>query len=108
MLSLVALTACPGVARAGDEAARSDRLPKITPRVRVKPAISDSDGSGVDVRTASRLESVVILGDPAPAMHRQQLHRSFALHPYLDGQIDEFRIYNRVLSSVAIGVLAGH
>jgi len=32
----------------------------------------------------------------------------FAADPYLDGQIDEFRIYNRVLSSVEIGVLAGH
>ena len=33
----------------------------------------------------------------------------FASDPYLDGQIDEFRIYNRVLSSVEIGVLAsGH
>jgi hypothetical protein len=33
----------------------------------------------------------------------------FAADPYLDGQIDEFRIYNRVLSPVEIGVLAnGH
>lgn len=30
----------------------------------------------------------------------------FAADPYLDGQIDEFRIYNRVLSSVEIGRLA--
>ena len=33
----------------------------------------------------------------------------FASDPYLDGQIDEFRIYNRVLSSQEIAVLAsGH
>jgi uncharacterized protein len=30
----------------------------------------------------------------------------FSGDPYLDGQIDEFRIYNRVLSPVEIGVLA--
>jgi hypothetical protein len=30
----------------------------------------------------------------------------FSGDPYLDGQIDEFRIYNRVLSAVEIGVLA--
>jgi len=30
----------------------------------------------------------------------------FAMDPYLDGQIDEFRIYNRVLSPEEIGVLA--
>ena len=30
----------------------------------------------------------------------------FAADPYLDGQIDEFRIYNRVLSSAEIGRLA--
>jgi hypothetical protein len=30
----------------------------------------------------------------------------FASDPYLDGQIDEFRIYNRVLSPVEIGGLA--
>ena len=36
-------------------------------------------------------------------------HSPFASDPYLDGQIDEFRIYNRVLSPVEIGVLAtGH
>ena len=46
MLSLVALTAFPSLARAADDAARSGHLPKITPKVRVKPAISDSDGSG--------------------------------------------------------------
>lgn len=33
----------------------------------------------------------------------------FATDPFLDGQIDEFRIYNRQLSSVEIGELAkGH
>ena len=32
----------------------------------------------------------------------------FATDPYLDGQIDEFRIYNRVLGSDEIGVLADH
>jgi hypothetical protein len=30
----------------------------------------------------------------------------FAADPYFDGQIDEFRIYNRVLSTVEVGVLA--
>jgi len=30
----------------------------------------------------------------------------FAADPYLDGQIDEFRIYNRVLTPVEVGVLA--
>jgi len=30
----------------------------------------------------------------------------FSSDPYLDGQIDEFRIYNRVLSPVEIGLLA--
>ena len=33
-------------------------------------------------------------------------HSPFAADPYLDGQIDEFRIYNRVLSAVEIGRLA--
>jgi hypothetical protein len=33
-------------------------------------------------------------------------HSPFPTDPYLDGQIDEFRIYNRVLSSVEIGDLA--
>jgi hypothetical protein len=32
----------------------------------------------------------------------------FTTDPYLDGQIDEFRIYNRVLSPAEIGALAGH
>jgi Concanavalin A-like lectin/glucanases superfamily len=33
-------------------------------------------------------------------------HSPFAADPYLDGQVDEFRIYDRVLSSIEIGELA--
>jgi hypothetical protein len=33
-------------------------------------------------------------------------HSPFAADPYLDGQVDEFRIYDRVLSPIEIGELA--
>ena len=41
-------------------------------------------------------------------MGNNWLGRSLFPDSLFDGYIDEFRIYNRVLSSVEIGVLAGH
>jgi len=63
--SLLALLAFPGAARAGEDAAGLDHLPKISPNVRVEPAISDASGGLDAVLRIGRTTRVTFLAEDA-------------------------------------------
>ena len=63
LLSLLSLTAFPGVALAEADAARLGRPPKITPRVEVKPAIADGSGGMVSVLRSGRTARITFLAE---------------------------------------------
>src|SRR4051812_32509241 len=63
ILSLVVLTALPGVARAGGDTALSDHLPKITPSVQLDPSISDASGGIYPVVRIGRTTRITFLAE---------------------------------------------